>query len=84
MQMDNATVFNKIKAEVEALAACPVPSDDEDIFKSGILDSLNILNIIVFIENEFDIKINPFEVNLETLGSINNICEFVNAKVQIP
>jgi D-alanine--poly(phosphoribitol) ligase subunit 2 len=78
--MNFTDIETKVSTEIEALAACKISDLDAEIFKSGLLDSLNILNIIVFIENEFGFKINPFDINLETLGSINRICDFIRSK----
>ena len=78
--MNYSEIEAKVRAEIEALAACEISDPDAEIFKSGLLDSLNILNIIIFIENEFSLKINPFDINLDTLGSINRICDFIETK----
>lgn len=79
--MNKDDILEKIKGEIEALASKTVESPDEEIFKSGFLDSLNVLNIIVFIEETFDIKINTFEVTLDTLGTLNRITDYVHGKV---
>lgn len=79
-KMDYKEIETKVRSEIEALAACEITDPDTDIFKSGILDSLNILNIIIFIENKFSLKINPFDINLDTLGSVTRICEFIQTK----
>jgi acyl carrier protein len=79
-KMDYKEIETIVRNEIEALAACEIKDPDAEIFKSGILDSLNILNIIIFIENEFSLKINPFDINLDTLGSIARICEFIQSK----
>lgn len=78
--MNYAEIETKVRSEIEALAACEISDPDAEIFKSGLLDSLNILNIIIFIENEFSLTINPFDINLDTLGSINRICDYIEAK----
>lgn len=80
--MNREEILRKVKAEVEALAAVTVDDPDALIFKSGILDSLNVLNIITFIENEFKIQINPFDVNLDILGSIQLISDYVEKQVR--
>lgn len=79
--MDREQIYVKVKAEVEALAALEIVDPDILIFKSGVLDSLNVLHIIIFIESTFGVKINPFDVNLDILGSINLICDYVETKV---
>lgn len=78
--MDFSEIEIKVRSEIEALAACEISDPDAEIFKLGLLDSLNILNIIIFIENEFSLKINPFDINLDTLGSITRICDFIETK----
>jgi acyl carrier protein len=78
--MEQAEIQTKVKAEIEALAGCEIADPTIKIFKSGVLDSLNILNIIVFIENEFGIKIDPFDISLDSLGSIESICSYIVAK----
>jgi methoxymalonate biosynthesis acyl carrier protein len=80
MDCNQTEIKTKVKSEIEALAACEISDLDAEIFTSGLLDSLNILNIIVFIEKEFSLKINPFDINLDTLGSINRICEYIMSK----
>lgn len=74
-------IRNIVRAEVEALAGAVVEDDDQEIFKSGYLDSLNILHIIVFIESRFSIAIDPFSINLETLGSINKAVQYIESKL---
>lgn len=78
--MNCSKIETKVRSEIEALAACKISDPDVEIFKSGLLDSLNILNIIIFIENEFSLKINPFDINLDTLGSITRICDYIETK----
>lgn len=78
--MDIDDIKARVKNEIEVLAGSEINDPDQEIFTSGLLDSLNILNIIVFIENEFKIKINPFDINLDTLGSINRICEYIQSR----
>jgi D-alanine--poly(phosphoribitol) ligase subunit 2 len=80
--MNNKDIQTKVRSEIEALAGSDIKDPDAEIFTSGLLDSLNILNIIIFIENEFGLKINPFDINLDTLGSINRICEYIDSRRQ--
>lgn len=70
-----------VRAEVETLAGSAVEGDDQSIFKDGYLDSLNILHIITFIEAQFSIPIDPFSINLDTLGSINRAAEYIQSKL---
>lgn len=79
--MSRDDVLNKLKTEIEALASDTLTDYDEEIFTTGFLDSLNVLNIIVFIEQQFNIKIDTFDVTIDTLGSLNKISDYVMKKV---
>ncbi len=70
-----------IRKEVETLAGRAVEGDDEEFFKNGILDSLNILHIIIFIESKFKISIDPFSINLDSLGTINRVADYIESKI---
>lgn len=80
--LDNEKILGKVKREVEALAGNEIEDADLEIFGSGILDSLNVLHIITYIESEFGISINPFDITLDTLGSLNKICNYVSNKIK--
>ncbi len=62
--------------------------DDEEItpntslFKDQILDSLNLLSLIDFLEKKFGIKIAPSEVNYENLDTVGNITKYTISKQQ--
>lgn len=43
-------------------------------------DSVNIINLVILIEEEFDIEFEDFELGLETLASFSKLLEIVNKK----
>ncbi len=53
-------------------------SDDLDLIKSGIVDSLGILRIVVFLEEEMNIIIEPEQMVPKNLSSIGAILNMVN------
>ncbi|MHB8134445.1 MAG: acyl carrier protein [Anaerolineaceae bacterium] len=54
------------------------PSDD--LLSEGIIDSLGILQLVGFIEEEFNIVIADEDVVLENFQSITALNEFLNTK----
>ncbi len=58
-------------------------SDDLDLIQSGILDSLAILKIVAFIENHYDISLEPEEIDPENLKTINAIAAMISEKVPV-
>lgn len=54
--------------------------DTTSFLDMGIIDSTGVLEIILFIEEAFDIKMNDQEMLPENLDSIANIARFVAAR----
>jgi acyl carrier protein len=55
-------------------------SDEESFLRSGIIDSLGMLDLIAFLENEFGITITDGELVRENLDSLAKVCVFVERK----
>ena len=51
--------------------------DDTLLFSSSVLDSFSLVDLMIFIEQEASIKIEPAEVTLDNLDSIERILRFV-------
>lgn len=57
--------------------------DDIPLRKSGIIDSMGLLQTINFIETEFDIEVEALEGDNINFGTIENIVAFVQKKLQM-
>jgi acyl carrier protein len=74
-----------VTATSPAAAARTEPvAADEPLLSSGILDSLGIYNLIVFLENRFGIEVRDQELHPENFGTIATIAAFVEAKQLSP
>ncbi len=56
-------------------------ADSTLLFDEGIFDSMGLLNLISFLENEFNIKVNDSELDASNFGSINAITSFLERKL---
>lgn len=74
-------IEKQVVLELEKLCGKKIEDYDLEIFKSGILDSLNSLHIILFMEKTYKININPFDISIDALGSVNKICNFIESKI---
>jgi acyl carrier protein len=80
--MDRERILAKVKNELEVLGSREIQDANEEIFRTGLLDSLNILNLITFIETEFNLRLDPFDVSLDSLGTLNKICDYILRKTK--
>lgn len=53
-------------------------NDQSLIFSTGIIDSFSLISLIAFIEKQLGFQINPMDINLDNLDSIERIVAFVN------
>ncbi len=53
---------------------------DEDLLGSGILDSLGMMKMIFFIENEFNVSVPPEDMVIENFMTIDHICNYLSGK----
>lgn len=55
-------------------------SDQDHLLESGVLDSLGVLEVVEFLERDFDIRINDDELVPENFQSIQTLAAFVGRK----
>jgi len=55
--------------------------DDASFLEFGLLDSTGILELIAFIEEEFEIDIDDTEIIPENMDSINKVSRFVSKRL---
>ncbi len=47
------------------------------LYSSGIIDSQSLLDLIVYLEEEFELKIKPIEISLDHFDSISKIINYL-------
>jgi D-alanine--poly(phosphoribitol) ligase subunit 2 len=57
---------------------------DLDIFEAGLLDSLGIIEVLLKIEEVFQIKLQPTDLERKDMATVNNLVSFLeNLKVGV-
>lgn len=55
--------------------------DDDSLLMAGIIDSLKMMDLIAYLEQEFGVKIDDDELMPENFDSIAAICAFIREKM---
>jgi acyl carrier protein len=55
-------------------------AQDTLLFSSGLIDSFNMINLIMFIEETCQTKVKPPEITLDNLDSIDRILSFLEKR----
>ena len=54
--------------------------DEESFLESGIIDSTGVMELITFLEEEFEVKVEDAELLPDNLDSVNRVCAFLERK----
>jgi acyl carrier protein len=60
-------------------ALLPV-ADETSLLESGILDSLSLLQLVVFLEGRFGITVGDADLLPENFGTVNAICAYLRTR----
>lgn len=58
-------------------------TDDMDLIQNGILDSLAVLKLVAFVEDSYDVALEPEEIDPENLKSIAAISALITEKIAV-
>ncbi len=58
-------------------------SDSLDIFANGLVDSVFALDLILFVEREFDIMVREHDLQLSNFSSVDAIAAFIARQQQL-
>lgn len=57
-------------------------NDETLLFDEGIFDSMGLLNLISFLEEDFNVKVDDSELDAANFGSINAITSYLERKLK--
>ena len=70
------TLINYIKTELAGNPDVALSAED-DLLNSGLIDSMGIMRLIAFIEQEFDVAIPPQDMVIDNFISVNAIATYL-------
>lgn len=72
----NAYISSELVSEPQSIAL----GNDTPLLESGILDSLSLLKLVLFLEKQFGIVVEGQELVPENFSTIDAVCRFVKSK----
>lgn len=58
-----------------------IVNDNTSFLDEGIIDSTGVIELIAYIENSFDVRVEDDEIIPDNLDSFNQLVEFVSRKL---
>jgi acyl carrier protein len=74
-------IITRVKTFVESLSQTPRLTASQDLFAPGFVNSLDAVQLVVFLEKEFGITIGEREQRLDSFRSLDAIADFVQRMV---
>lgn len=75
------TIINDyVSRELVQDAALLPLSDDTSLLDSGILDSLSLLQLVVFLEERFSVTVGDADLLPQNFASVQTICAYLRAR----
>jgi len=53
---------------------------DEALISSGLIDSFSLVDLALYIEDNFGVRIDDTELNAETFDTLDQLCALIQAK----
>ena len=75
-----AAARSTIRDYLKRISRKPDLSDDQDIFGSGIVDSLFAVEIVCFIEETFGLKVENEDLDISNFSSVDALSGLVERK----
>lgn len=58
-------------------------ADDDSFLEHGIVDSTGVLELVLFVEETFDLMVNDDEITRDNFDSVNKLANFIQQKLAI-
>ena len=55
-------------------------SPDEPLISSGLIDSFSLMDLALFVEDSFGVRIDDTELNANTFDNLNQLAAFVESR----
>ncbi len=79
--MNKENIYLKVQAFLIDEFGLPENLSGSDVlFSSGMLDSMDVLSLLIFFDKEFGVSFSPFEVGLEQLDTVEMIAAEIAGK----
>ena len=83
MNMPDPILYDQIARFFPEHWNIAAPAPDTDLFEAGILDSLAFIDLVMYLEQDFGIRISAEELEPENFRSSSRIADFVAARMGV-
>lgn len=71
----------KIRSFLSRFFRAEVITDDDDFFAKGFVNSLFAMQLVMWVEKEFDIAVEDQDLDIQNFNTVNAVAGFVERKL---
>lgn len=75
--MDAMNVREKIREYIQELKQERITDDSANLLETGVLTSLDVMDVIAFLERSFSFTLSDEDVDMESFGSVEGLTRLV-------
>lgn len=79
---ENGGIKEEIRGFITRSIQIPQLADDDDLFATGIVNSLFAVQLVTFIERRFALEVQAEDLEIRNFRSLNAATDFVRRKTQ--
>ncbi len=81
--MDSTDFYAALTEKLQSFSSLPLDAvtPDDPLFSSGLVDSLNLVEIIQFVESYFKIQVDPTDLSMDNFNSMASVAGYVENKL---
>lgn len=81
--MNKLEFYAALTDKLQSLSSFPLDdfTPEDHLFSSGLVDSLNIVEIIQFVESYFGIQVDPTDLSMDNFDSMASVAGYVQNKL---
>lgn len=80
--MANTEIGDSIRTYIQTNFMVADFDDNDSFLETGIIDSLGVIDLMLFVESEYGIKVNPRDVTPENFDSLDRLVDFVARRTE--
>lgn len=58
-------------------------ADDDSFLQEGIIDSVGVLELVLFVEETFDVTVPDHEITPDNFDTVNKLADYIRSKLSV-
>ena len=80
---DSASVATRIRQLLHERLNIDVPDESVDLIEQGVLDSLNVVDLLLHIEQEWGVRVSVDDAQIDDFRTITSIARYVDRRREV-